>query len=807
MRKTILFLIAFSAILLSAAERNLVLNGKFTLDGKNFPPFWMFRSHTPGTVDCFPDGGPNGLGFLRIHGRKYMINVIQNNISLVKAENYRFSAYVRTRNLDGKRNCVAILSKGADPGLNFPENQPDWKYIENIYTARSAGYRFSFAIQVDAKDGVLDIADLKIVPLGQAGIEKSRTQIQNVPKALVPLNLLNYIDISKPGLDFFWVGALPGKKEDLKCIFSLDGKSKTVPFSTETFKVDLAELSPRKGKNTLSAKIINSSGDTLFSQNYPVRFIDVPVIKNPPKRLNNMVRVIYEGKIGANQSKSFAIDKNSWILFRFTGKETPELSINGKTVLASDFPHKSGVHYLEVGSYDLKNNGEECDISIRIVPDMHMFPLWHSRFPGNGAYDWEFAKKYMLPALTVINVGGIGKDNRNEVKRFGLKFLANSSAIKFGTPENLAKKLSATPVNTSDIHDGTTMDEIEYWNNNAGSYAQGLRLFENKNDKDIRTWVIGPPTHSYADFISAAANVSSGRGRLLYEIYNRAQYTEEDAGNYIRQTAQHISQYKDIAPALFNNISVIFGNFSTAPHISLDNIPSVDFRYYLDMQMNLLANDPRLDNLSGVGYWGSMNCDEETLRWCFALLKHYCIEGNTSMLSEKYGYTYNLKLLKNPDFEDKLEHWQISGKVEAASKEKFGKNCQQRYGSSFSQGDTFALLTREDNTPSVVRQKITGLTPGKLYSVYYMTSDYDDVCENKFAPKKVGLTLTIPGTTIVRRSYYIDRRKSRKVSMNACKYVFRPKSSETELIFSNASAPVGSRQTLNYITVRPYFER
>ena len=85
MRKTILFLIAFSAILLSAAERNLVLNGKFALDGKNFPPFWMFRSHTPGTVDCFPDGGPNGLGFLRIHGRKYLINVIQNNISLVKA--------------------------------------------------------------------------------------------------------------------------------------------------------------------------------------------------------------------------------------------------------------------------------------------------------------------------------------------------------------------------------------------------------------------------------------------------------------------------------------------------------------------------------------------------------------------------------------------------------------------------------------------------------------------------------------------------------------------------------------------------
>ena len=61
MKKTILFLIALSVTLLTAAERNLVLNGKFSLNGKNFPPFWMFRSHTPSTVDCFSEGGPNGF--------------------------------------------------------------------------------------------------------------------------------------------------------------------------------------------------------------------------------------------------------------------------------------------------------------------------------------------------------------------------------------------------------------------------------------------------------------------------------------------------------------------------------------------------------------------------------------------------------------------------------------------------------------------------------------------------------------------------------------------------------------------------
>ena len=87
-----------------------------------------------------------------------------------------------------------------------------------------------------------------------------------------------------------------------------------------------------------------------------------------------------------------------------------------------------------------------------------MFPLWNIRFSGNGAYDWDFAKKYMLPALTVINIGGIEGNARKEVERFGLKFLSNASAINFGTPEKLAKTLDSLPENT--------LDTIKYGINN-----------------------------------------------------------------------------------------------------------------------------------------------------------------------------------------------------------------------------------------------------------------------------------------------------------------------------------------------------
>lgn len=815
MKKTSILLAVLSAIFtLAAAEKNLVINGTFDMKGKSFPPFWMFRSHTPSTVEGVPSGGPNGLGFLRVNGRKSLILIQQNNISLVKDEKYRISAYVRTRNLTGKRNCVAIHPGKAHSGLKFPENQPEWKYMEKIHEAYDTGDKFYFSIEVDSPDGQLDIADLKIVPLGAKGIAGSKNQMENVFQQLVPLNLLRYIDVKNPELNLFWVGSIPGKAADLRCEFSLNGKKLTVPFAPftkDTTALSLKKLAPETGDAVISMKLINRSGKTVFTQQYPVRFINIPTAAAAPKRLNNLVSVVYEGKLAAGEKRQFVNPRNNWVHIRYDGDKKPALKLDGKVILEKDYPHGSTNRFLDIGTYTLENSGkEDCDISIRLVPDMHMFPLWHTRVPGNGAYDWSFAKKYLLPAFTTINVGGIGPEEKVEVTRFGLKMLANANAINIATPEELVKRLENNKELKSSHFDGTTMDEIEYWSCKAPApYAKGLRMFKNPENKEICTWVIGPPSPSYADFISSVANVSGGHGRLLYEVYNRSHYTEDDAAKYIRQTAQHAALYKDISPKLFNNISVILGNFCLAPMISLNSIPSVDFRYYLDMQMNLIANDPALDGIGGVGYWGTQSCDEETLRWCFALLKHYAIEGNTTMLSDKYGYKFQLDWIKNPDFEQKLDHWQVSGKVEPGYLKDFSSKYEKRYDPGYGQGNTFAIFTKEGTQAAELRQKITGLTPGKYYSVYYMSADYDDVLKNNYNPKRIPLHLTIPGAVITRRSYYIDGRPatSIKASVNCCKYVFRAKSSEAELVFSNRRAPAGSRQVLNYITVRPYFER
>jgi hypothetical protein len=55
---------------------------------------------------------------------------------------------------------------------------------------------------------------------------------------------------------------------------------------------------------------------------------------------------------------------------------------------------------------------------------------------------------------------------------------------------------------------------------------------------------------------------------------------------------------------------IIFGNFNQIPIISLESNPAVDFKYFLDMQVNLFANSPDFANLATTGYWGTYYQDQ-----------------------------------------------------------------------------------------------------------------------------------------------------------------------------------------------------
>ena len=78
------------------------------------------------------------------------------------------------------------------------------------------------------------------------------------------------------------------------------------------------------------------------------------------------------------------------------------------------------------------------------------------------------------------------------------------------------------------------------------------------------------------------------------------------------------------------------------------------------MQFRQLATVPEYAGLYGIMVYKSRYADEESMRWCGRLFRHYGIEGNSDLLSDRYGYRYRLDYIKNGDFEDGLDGWSVS---------------------------------------------------------------------------------------------------------------------------------------------------
>jgi len=88
--------------------------------------------------------------------------------------------------------------------------------------------------------------------------------------------------------------------------------------------------------------------------------------------------------------------------------------------------------------------------------------------------------------------------------------------------------------------------------------------------------------------------------------------------------------------------------------------PQVDYKVFLDMQYRHLATSPECFGLWGVMIYKATYAEEEALRWAGRLFRHYCIEGNTDLLSERYGFTYNLRHIRNADFNEGPAGWQLA---------------------------------------------------------------------------------------------------------------------------------------------------
>jgi len=198
------------------------------------------------------------------------------------------------------------------------------------------------------------------------------------------------------------------------------------------------------------------------------------------------------------------------------------------------------------------------------------------------------------------------------------------------------------------------------------------------------------------------------------------------------------------------------------------------------------------------------------------LLRHYCVEGNTEMLSKRYGYRYSPGHLSNCDFTDGLKGWtaEPAEAIQTGSFSGYGKGSQGRWGAQAGTGDTFCVFKRGER-PATLTQTATGLTPGKVYTLQFVTADYKDMVARKVAPKKHRLRAILgDGAELIPEKAYVfvDQRNSGKKAndgwarINLHHVRFRATAPSVKITFTDDEAEPGTETALNYIMLKPYYE-
>lgn len=836
-------LLVWAGVVIAAVKpgENLLINGAFESEQLDSPAFWQKSGdHT----SFNPTGGPGNTGAVVFSNPDETEGISstcrQYDLQIIAGETYKMSAYVKTRGFKSSHCGIIVHNNGwlKENGIRaFPENTEGWQYMEQEFVLQeSKDDVYGVAVFAIKYVGEIQFSQVKLEAISEAALAGSSISPavveQRRPRLVAWEPLLNKIPLNDPRMTFHFFGKTERANTEYDCVATIDGTTvRTRPLMREINTVDLAGVA--EGDHVLNVAIVDRAAQgKVFEATHTITLMDIPEVDvSAHRRLNNLVVEVLAQPLratAAGQRFSFSTSRDGWVFIKVeTNADDPELSIAlaaDDAVITAATDRREAFRELPRGEHDLVVRGAASGgrIVVRSISEVFNYPACaNSQVPQNGKYDWDFHVEHVFPAVTTLNGGNIPEEHRPDVRRMGLKWLANVGTSAPKDAADVVARISASPGMTAPWYDGFTCDEQFFGRPDLTYYTEALRLVANPENRLIYTWIVGKPglPGVHNDFMSASLNASRGRGRLLFEAYCHSRPSEEDAVSYLNdRIVDTMEGFNDYFPNAGAGTGMLFGNFNQVPIISLDVNPEVDFKYYLDMQLNLVANNPIFRDLGMTGYWGSYYDDEELYRWSMRLLRHYCVEGNTEMLSKTYGYAYSPGHLRNCDFIDGLDHWAAdpADGLRADSFAGYGRGSQGRWGAAGGTGDTFCVFTRGGERPSTLSQTATGLTPGKVYTLQFVTADYKDMVAGKIDPRQHALkaVLDAGAEVIPEQSYvYVDSRNSGRkendglARINLHHIRFRAAAESVAITFTDADAEPGTETALNYIMLKPYFEQ
>lgn len=834
----------FAAMLLPAAVKpgeNLVLNGVLEADQLDFPPFWYASSTAKSRVKWNPSGGPDGLPYFSLkEGSEPDIRLRQFGLDLVSNGLYRISMQVRTRNFRSSSHTGVMLVNGGSwrstaGVMSLPKDTGGkWRTVSKEFKCFGTTDGYMILLRTHNQKGELDMADIRLEALDSLALDGSgRSKLvtcETEPRVVPLTSLLSKIPADDRFMQFRFFGELEGKDSEYEAFAVFEGSDSgiTVPVSREKMRIPVP-AGIDGGQVTVGVKH-KTTGKTIVSRRYNFRVVpsvSEVVARHARRRLNNLSAELVAVPVAGNAADrhAFAMRRDGWVFVAVSGGKSDgfTVKIDGSTVIDRSSPRHETFRQLQAGEHVIEVVGvKDGRLIVREIAEIFNYcPGVNSYVRENPPYDWAFNERYVLPAVTTQLGGRLPKERRDEFYRRGYIWMHNIN-LTGSDPKVMIKKLSECRGLRESCYRGVACDEQNYADViSIDKYAAGFWAYDaaEKPSRAVYTWAYGKPSLGAVshDFLSACINIGGGRGKLVREHYCSTRETEEEA----RQTLRHyvgstFATYRKIAPEAMGSLGLVYGNFNQVPILSKAHHPEVDYKYYLDMQMNFAANDPLFADIGLIGYWGSYYADEELHRWSFALTRHYVVEGNTNMLSEAYGFRYRPDHLFNGDFRGTLEPWRTEGKVRADSHMGFASKSQNRWGGSNGVGDTFAVLVREEGAAASISQKIKGLSPGKKYCLQFAAFDVKDVKAHRVAPRHFGVSAKLSSGAEIdeKRSWlHVDKRIKGRYAINngvarinLHHIVFTARAGEVDLVIDNSAAKPGEELGVNYVSLNPYYE-
>ncbi len=858
--KKLIVVLAVCGAVFTAAAQNLLLNPEFAGTSTNLGPWNKNAAVYNNEVTRLPGAGPDGKTAIKVDIASCE-SFKQGPFTMVPGEKYKFGAYVRTKNLkcSSRYFSVLIYNNGWTKSVQtskIPTNtNGKWVKMERIAVMpSSAKNTYTFCIYGAGAIGDLEICDPYVIPLTEKGKKgsKSMPRWEELSKRVT----LHYPLVSKvcakTGEMWFSV-ASPVDADFTKYICKVSyapakGQKATITKSAAFDKFGCAKLKLGKlplGKGFIQADMVEkSSNKVIYGSSYTITAVGAPLKAPGAKRLNNFVVKLVEKPL-KKEKYTFIAEEDNWYRIAFSSA-IPELFAyidNNKTPVVE---YRKGedsdtMRYLPKGKHvvTVAGKGTPGKKDIITIHKVGATAL-HSFYP-NVEYkshrplkaDIEFCRKYMWHNINTIMIQNSGslpwqKALYPEFNRRGFFYLGTQGFTR--SPRNLwvdGPGMAASVRKCGHLKHTLGRSIDESWPNGAEESLLALGemgwLLQDL-DKPVWLWH-GVNWYNFFNrplihrpHIAGISNMSKGKAKILMETYATVspnmKKLEEQLANYPR----HIKEVTSFIPDSQNRFMFIIGSYFLPGGYFIDCFPQSDPKYFFDRYFQTLATDPVCVDLAGIGGYSMTSGDEETFRYLTALMRHYAIEGNKTLFSEKFGYKLNPGHMKDGDFVEGLKHWKSVPAADGSIKARTiptlgtggyaqGRRTKDLYGC----GDTCAEFIAGSKGANQLSQVITGLTPGKLYSFFYVTAHPDDIVkpmriDHKFVfNAELSDVEIIPGKGYEYRNTTKWSKKQQTRQIVYRKVIFRAKKDKATVTFTDEGAPAGQKRVLNFVGVRPYF--